>query len=299
MAGKERWRKHVKGLDLEGFPKAWITRGLREIHHVGDHMDGKMDACLGYTGMLGAEIYKSMGELREDLREDQKKRALDGWERMDMKRQLEDSLHDTQGEIADLKARVDSLELLVDKLTCPTPCHDFHFFTYFLLSSKRPNTSSNHDMVLSYLFTLQSHTIKTRKADSIAILTKNYLIRRRSHDPLILLIRLPNPIEVQLVVGIVPTMRPSLIIRLPVQVLIDNLTSGQTRDLVRETDVRKRRGSRTEDGLPRNSRRRIGQLLDHPLERLDASLGVSDLQLTLPGILSVLLIKKGVKEDTP
>jgi len=78
MAGKERWRKHVKGLDLEGFPKAWILRGLREIHHVGDHMDGRMDTCLGYTAVLGAEIYESIGELQEDLREDQKKRALDG-----------------------------------------------------------------------------------------------------------------------------------------------------------------------------------------------------------------------------
>jgi len=49
------------------------------------------------------------------------KRALDGWERMDTKRQLEDSLHDAQGEIADLKARVDTLEFLVEKLTHPTP----------------------------------------------------------------------------------------------------------------------------------------------------------------------------------
>ena len=55
------------------------------------------------------------------MREDQKKRALDGWERMDTKRQLEDSLRDAQGEIADLKARVDTLEFLVEKLTRPTP----------------------------------------------------------------------------------------------------------------------------------------------------------------------------------
>jgi len=121
MAGKERWRKHVRGLDLEGFPKAWISRGLREIHHISDHMDGRMDTCLGYLAVLGAEIYESIGELKDKLREDQKKRALDGWERMDTKRQLEDSLRDAQGEIADLKARVDTLELLVDKLTCPTP----------------------------------------------------------------------------------------------------------------------------------------------------------------------------------
>jgi len=184
MVGKERWRKHVRGLDIEGFPKSWISRGLQEIHHVGDQMDGRMDACLGYTAVLGAEIYESMGELRDDLREDQKKRALDGWERMDTKRQLEDSLCDAQGEIVNLKARVDTLEFLVEKLTCPVPevpkeatfrvtspplpdigfpplmCHDFHLFTYFLLSSKHPNTCSNHDMALSYLI-LSFHTSKS------------------------------------------------------------------------------------------------------------------------------------------
>jgi len=121
MVGKEWWRKHVRTLDLEGFPKAWISRGLREIHHTSDHMDGRMDACLGYSTVLGAEIYESIGELRDELREDQKKRSLDGWERMDTKRQLEDSLHDAQGEITDLKARVDTLESLVDKLTRSTP----------------------------------------------------------------------------------------------------------------------------------------------------------------------------------
>jgi len=73
------------------------------------------------TAVLGAEIYESIGELREDLREDQKKRALDGWDQMDTKRQLEDSLRDAQGEIADLKAQVNTLEFLVEKLTCLTP----------------------------------------------------------------------------------------------------------------------------------------------------------------------------------
>ena len=121
MAGKEHWRRHVSALDLEGFPKSWIQRGLREIHHPNDNMDGRMDACLGYTAVLGAEIYELMGELREDLKEDQKKRAMDGWDRMDTKRQLEDSLRDAQGEIADLKAWVDTLEFLVKKLTRPVP----------------------------------------------------------------------------------------------------------------------------------------------------------------------------------
>jgi len=108
MTGKEHWRKHVGTLNLEGFPKAWIQRGLQEIHHVNDNMDGRMDACLRYTAVLGAEIFELMGELRE--------------------------------------------------------CHDFHHFTHFLLSLKRPNTRSNHDMALSYLILpfliLSFHTSK-------------------------------------------------------------------------------------------------------------------------------------------
>jgi len=77
---------------LDVFPKAWIGRGLREIHHEGDAMDGRMDACLGFAAIMGCEIYGSIAELKEDLLEEQKKRALNGWERMDVKRSLEDSL---------------------------------------------------------------------------------------------------------------------------------------------------------------------------------------------------------------
>jgi len=92
MVSKERWRKHVNELDLETFPKSWIGRGLREIHHEGDAMDGRMDACLGFAAVMGCEIYKSLAEMKDDLREEQKKRAFNGWERMDVKRSLEDSL---------------------------------------------------------------------------------------------------------------------------------------------------------------------------------------------------------------
>jgi len=84
-------------------------------------MDGRMDACLGYTAVLGAEIYESMKDLKDELREDQKKRSLDGWDRMNVKRELEDSLRDAQGEIADLKSQVNTLEFLVEKLTHPVP----------------------------------------------------------------------------------------------------------------------------------------------------------------------------------
>jgi len=92
MVSKEHWRKHVNELDLETFPKAWIGRGLREIHHENDAMDGRMDACLGFAAVMGCEIYGSLAEMKDDLREEQKKRALDGWERMNVKRSLEDSL---------------------------------------------------------------------------------------------------------------------------------------------------------------------------------------------------------------
>ena len=157
---------HVGTLDLEGFPKAWITRGLQEIHHVNNNMDGQMDTCLGYTAVLGAEIFKSMGEHQEELREDQKKRALDGWERMDMKRQLEDSLHDAQGEIANLKARVETLEVLVEKLTHPSqnppcevvfvptvpPCPDTHLLDIsFPPSMEIPGLTVNQAVVEDFL----------------------------------------------------------------------------------------------------------------------------------------------------
>jgi len=92
MVSKERWRKHVNELDLETFPKSWIGRGLREIHHENDAMDGRMDACIGFAAVMGCEIYESIAEVKEDMREEQKKRALDGWERMNVKRSLEDSL---------------------------------------------------------------------------------------------------------------------------------------------------------------------------------------------------------------
>ena len=92
MVSKERWRKHVNELDLETFPKSWIGRGLREIHHEGDAMDGRMDACLGFAAVMGCEIYESLAKMKDDMREEQKKRAFDGWERMIVKRSLEDSL---------------------------------------------------------------------------------------------------------------------------------------------------------------------------------------------------------------
>ena len=96
-------------------------------------MDGRMDACLGFAAVMGCEIYETIAEVKDDMREEQKKRALDGWERMNVKRSLEDSLR------------------------C---CHDFHPFYLFSLRPKHPNTRSNHDMalsylILSYLFTLQ------------------------------------------------------------------------------------------------------------------------------------------------
>jgi len=92
-------------------------------------------------------------------------------------------------------------------------CHDFHLFTHYFLSLKRPNTRSNHDMALSYLilsylffFTLQSHTKKTRKADSIGIPIQDYLLIDQNSNPLILLVGVPIPILLH--ISLVPTMRP-------------------------------------------------------------------------------------------
>ena len=92
MTGKEKWRKILSTMELDPFTKSWISRGLREIHHVNDNMDGRMDACLGYSAILGAKSFQAVEELRGEFAEDRKKRSLDGWERMNVKRSLEDSL---------------------------------------------------------------------------------------------------------------------------------------------------------------------------------------------------------------
>jgi len=130
MTGKEQWRKNVNSLDLDRFTKGMILWGLREIHHKGDHMDGRMDTCLGYSAILGAELSSSIKELANDMLEEQKKRSFDSWERMDVKRQLEDQILEGQKEITDLKGQVDSLEALVEKLThpprSPSPIPPFH-----------------------------------------------------------------------------------------------------------------------------------------------------------------------------
>jgi len=51
-----------------------------------------MDTSLGFAAVMGCKIYETIAELKDDMREEQKKRALDGWEQMNVKRSLEDSL---------------------------------------------------------------------------------------------------------------------------------------------------------------------------------------------------------------
>jgi len=326
----------------------------------------QMVACLRYTAVLGAEIYETIGELKDELREDQKKRAFDGWDHMDTKRQLEDSLCDAQGEIADLKAWVNTLEFLVEKLTRPVPevpkeavfrvaspslpdigfppeeipgltvnqttvdefldwssfnrswphggyeadvekdgegdsnkenewvavpvdeCHNFHLFTYFFLSSKRPNTRSNHDMALSYLilsYLFSSHFKVTRrrtgKADSIGIPIRNYLLVDWNSNPLVLLVGVPIPILLH--ISLIPTMRPTPIEGRPIKELVDGgLVNGQTRDLLRrETNVGKRRRSNPECHFLGNRRSRTSQLLNQELQSVNPSLEVDNLPLSV------------------
>jgi len=119
MTGKERWRKHVQALDLEAYPKAMIQRGLWEIHHVNDRMDGRMDTCLGYSAILAAEAFQSIGDTNNSIRDFQKRMSQESWDWMNVKRELEDQLKDARDEISDLKYRVTSLESLVDRLVNP------------------------------------------------------------------------------------------------------------------------------------------------------------------------------------
>jgi len=48
-------------------------------------------------------------------------------------------------------------------------CHDFHLYTHFLLSSKRPNTCSNHDMAFSYLIFSHLKVTPSRRGKQIVL----------------------------------------------------------------------------------------------------------------------------------
>jgi len=65
MCGKERWRKLVNCLDMDAFPKVMLQHGLHEIHHINDQMDGRMDACLGYSTILTCEVLDQVGETKD------------------------------------------------------------------------------------------------------------------------------------------------------------------------------------------------------------------------------------------
>jgi len=82
-------------------------------------MDGRMDACLGYSAILTCEALDQVGETKVSIMDLQKRLAEAGWERMCLKREFEDKLRETQLENADLKYRVTCLERVVKGLINP------------------------------------------------------------------------------------------------------------------------------------------------------------------------------------
>ena len=111
-------------------------------------------------------------------------------------------------------------------------------------------------LILSYLllsiFTPQVTRTRTGKADSTGIPIEDYLLVNRNRNPLILLVG--GPIPILLNIRLISTIRPGSIEGCPVEEVVDNgLVDHQTRDLHfrRKADIRKRRGSRPENGLLR------------------------------------------------
>jgi len=145
MAGKERWRKLINALDLDSFPKAMLNCGLQEIHHINNKMDGRMDACLGFSAILTAEAFDSVGEVQVSIQDLQKRLANKGWERMCLKREFEDKLRESQLEVANLKYRVSCLKSVVDKLV--NPPHDPPCEAIFRVASPLPDIGLPSDNV--------------------------------------------------------------------------------------------------------------------------------------------------------
>ena len=67
-AGKLRWRKYHRLVEgTTPFVEELLSRGLKEIHHAEDHMDGRIDVCLGYAAIGLGEAFSATARVDDRL----------------------------------------------------------------------------------------------------------------------------------------------------------------------------------------------------------------------------------------
>jgi len=57
IAGRMKWRGKFHNVETSHFQEEWVARGLELDHDVKEQMIPIVDTCLGYTAVLGAELF--------------------------------------------------------------------------------------------------------------------------------------------------------------------------------------------------------------------------------------------------
>jgi len=67
IAGRMKWRGKFHNVETSHFQEEWVARGLELDHDVEEQMIPIVDTCLGYTAVLGAELFNEQERMEEEV----------------------------------------------------------------------------------------------------------------------------------------------------------------------------------------------------------------------------------------
>jgi len=67
IAGRMKWRGKFHNVETSHFQEEWVARGLELDHDKEEQMVPIVDTCLGYTAVLGAELFNEQERMEEEV----------------------------------------------------------------------------------------------------------------------------------------------------------------------------------------------------------------------------------------
>jgi len=67
IAGRMKWRGKFHNVETSHFQEEWVARGLELDHDKEEQMIPIVDTCLGYTTVLGAELFNEQERMEEEV----------------------------------------------------------------------------------------------------------------------------------------------------------------------------------------------------------------------------------------
>jgi len=68
IAGRMKWRGKFHNVETSHFQEEWVSRGLSLEHDEEEKMVLIVDTCLGYSAVLGAELFNEQEWMEEEVR---------------------------------------------------------------------------------------------------------------------------------------------------------------------------------------------------------------------------------------